>query len=916
MSHGGSYSDKFDFSANINPLGLHPAAQQTIASLALRTEKLTAYPDSDCAELRELIARFWSDSSEKSGPLCAEQVVCGAGAVDLIFMLTQLCPHPDEKLNGKISIVEPAFTEYERAAKANGFQTRHFLLSEQNGFSFTKKDVHRLEAELDEVAVLFMASPANPSGAVADGELLCQIAELCERGNIFFVMDACFCQFSESAERGVRTLISRHEEYPHTIVLNAFTKFYGMAGLRLGYTICFSSDTAVSLKDRMRPWAVSADAQQAGIAVLKAELAEKNADETMQSRWEKNTYSLVSTERIRLVTALQTAGFSVVEGDVNFILFRDTTSSGGSLNSRLLSHGIAIRSCADFYGLNKNWYRIAVRTPSENTQLISALSSLYSPKAITTTFSTENSQSLRSKTATFMVQGTMSNAGKSLLVAALCRIFRQDGYNVAPFKSQNMALNSGVTADELEMGRAQIMQAEAAGLFPDVRMNPILLKPCGETGSQVIINGVPTGTMSAKDYFSYRKTLIPYIMDSYHSLAAENDIIVIEGAGSPVEINLKKDDIVNMGLAELTDSPVLLVGDIDRGGVFASLYGTIALLEPNERKRVKGFIINKFRGDVSLLQDGLDQIRDLTGIPVLGVVPFMPNLLIDDEDSLSEQLSMVEQSRNYSKQDALLHIAVVRLPYISNFTDLQTFSRLPFVQVSFFANLDDYAACVTEYGEPDMFVLPGTKNTVHALQWLREQRLDRLIVRKAKSGVPAVGICGGFQLLGMVLHDGEGNEDESAQNDIPALGLLPVETHFTAEKTRVQVSAKLPSLDGLFAPLSGCEVSGYEIHHGKTQFVPGAETAWVAHALQDNAERMPLACVEGNVLGTYVHGFFDSEEISHALITMLCERKGISAPAYESYKSAREAEYDRLASVVRASLDMDAVYKIVFGKSL
>ncbi|MBQ7159174.1 MAG: cobyric acid synthase [Treponema sp.] len=893
--HGGTYSDKCDFSANINPLGLHPAAQGTISSLALRTKTLSRYPESNCAELRRLLAEFYAFPQE--------HIVCGAGASDILFSLVQSwCAHRDA---ADVVVVEPAFTEYERAAKLNGCSVRHFLLSENNSFAFAQSDMARLAENLDGAGMLFLASPSNPAGVVLSGDELCQIATLCEEKNVLFVADACFSQFSSEAEQGIRTLLSRRTDFPHTVVLNAFTKFYGMAGLRLGYALCFSEEIARCIFEAMRPWAVGSAELATGCAVMSAELAEKNAlknnsSQTVRTDWEKQTHTFVQDERKRLASALQGAGFFVVPGEANFILFR---ADDTDLAEKLLEKNIAIRSCADFYGLDTHWYRIAVRSKNENDLLINALS-------------TENLQSLHPHAAVLMIQGTMSNAGKSLLVAALCRIFKQDGYRVAPFKSQNMALNSGVTADGLEMGRAQIMQAEAAGLLPDVRMNPVLLKPTGERTSQVIVQGLPTKTMDAREYFAFRHTLIPQILEAYHSLAEENDIIVLEGAGSPAEINLKKDDIVNMGLAELVDAPVLLAGDIDRGGVFASLYGTAALVTEQERARIKGFVINKFRGDVSLLQDGLNQIRDLTGIPVVGVVPFIPDLLLDDEDSLSSQLTGEGHGQDQPKQDALLHIAVVRLPYISNFTDIQAFSRLPFVQVSFFDSFDSYAEAVNEYGEPDLFVLPGTKNSVHALQWLRETHLDKLIVRKAKSGFPTIGICGGFQLLGTALHDADGNEDASAQETIPALNLLPAETSFTSEKTRVQVQSKLPNIDGVFSPLTGCFARGYEIHHGKTQFVSGREAELSAQKMSNKAERAPLVFVKNNVLGTYIHGFFDSDEITRALITLLCERKSIPVPSYQSYQNERDKSYDRLADVVRKSLDMDAIYKIVFGEKL
>ena len=332
----------------------------------------------------------------------------------------------------------------------------------------------------------------------------------------------------------------------------------------------------------------------------------------------------------------------------------------------------------------------------------------------------------------------MSGAGKSLLVTALCRIFAQDGWRVAPFKSQNMALNSYVTRDGLEMGRAQAAQAEAAGLDCDVRMNPILLKPSSDMGSQLIVNGRVQGEYSAAAYFRMKKSLIPEIRAAYDSLAAENDILVIEGAGSPAEINLRADDIVNMGLAEMVDAPVLLAGDIDRGGVFAQLYGTVALLQPRERQRIVGLIVNKFRGDVGLLQPGLEQIRELTGIPVLGVIPWL-KVDIDDEDSLSPRLERAERQ-------GLLDIAVVRLPHIANFTD--------------FAPLEEHPALGLRYvdrpeklGEADLVILPGTKATMEDLRWLRQTGLEAAIRERAGKESPVLGVCGGYQMLGKTLSD-------------------------------------------------------------------------------------------------------------------------------------------------------------------
>ena len=343
-----------------------------------------------------------------------------------------------------------------------------------------------------------------------------------------------------------------------------------------------------------------------------------------------------------------------------------------------------------------------------------------------------------------MVQGTMSNAGKSVMAAGLCRIFHQDGYRVAPFKSQNMALNSFITKEGLEMGRAQVMQAEAAGVEPEVAMNPILLKPTNDIGSQVIVNGEVLGTMNARDYFKMKQSLIPDILKAYHHLEEKYDIIVIEGAGSPAEINLKQDDIVNMGMAKLVDAPVLLVGDIDRGGVFAQLYGTVELLEPEEKARIRGLIINKFRGDKTILDPGVEMLEKLTGIPVVGVAPYL-KVSLEDEDSLSERL-------DGDQQVGQIDIAVIRVPRISNFTDFNVFEGIEGVTVR-------YVKEARELGHPDLIILPGTKNTMRDLLWMRQNGLEAQILKAQKAGTAIFGVCGGYQMLGMEISDPDGVEE-------------------------------------------------------------------------------------------------------------------------------------------------------------
>lgn len=480
-----------------------------------------------------------------------------------------------------------------------------------------------------------------------------------------------------------------------------------------------------------------------------------------------------------------------------------------------------------------------------------------------------------------MVQGTMSGAGKSLLAAALCRIFRQDGWRTAPFKGQNMALNSYITQDGLEMGRAQAVQAQAAGIEPDVRMNPVLLKPSSDTGSQLIVLGEVRGQYQAASYFQMKKSLVPEVLGAYRSLAAEYDVIVIEGAGSPAEINLRDEDVfVNMGLAELVNAPVLLVGDIDRGGVFAQLYGTVALLEERERARIAGTVINKFRGDPALLRPGLAMLEERTHIPVLGVVPYT-HADIDDEDSLSPRLGKTRTRRP-------VDIAVIRLPRISNFTDFSPLESQSALGVRY---VDRPAAL----GAPDLVILPGTKSTMDDLSWLRQCGLEAAVLKLADRGTPVLGVCGGYQMLGKTLSDPEGAEKGGSMR---GMGLLPCETVFSLQKTRTRVSASVTA-----EPFAGARLEGYEIHMGKTRRTGGVPFCRLESGEEDGA-------AEGLVFGTYLHGLFDSGALTERLASWLLARKGLDPACAqpESRRAYQERQYDLLADAVRSSLDLCAVY--------
>ncbi|SHI21604.1 adenosylcobyric acid synthase (glutamine-hydrolysing) [Sporobacter termitidis DSM 10068] len=487
-----------------------------------------------------------------------------------------------------------------------------------------------------------------------------------------------------------------------------------------------------------------------------------------------------------------------------------------------------------------------------------------------------------------MVQGTASSAGKSLLCAGLCRVFAQDGYKVAPFKSQNMALNSFITHEGLEMGRAQVMQAEAASIEPSVLMNPVLLKPTNDMGSQVIVSGEVAGTMTAGNYYEFKSRLRPVITKSYNTLAAQNDVVVLEGAGSPAEINLNQDDFVNMGMAKIADAPVLLVGDIDRGGVFASIYGTVKLLSPEEQQRIRGIVINKFRGDAALLKPGLKQLEDLVGIPVLGVVPYL-NLDLDDEDSVTERFSQKVSGKP-------LDIAVIRLPRISNFTDFNALSRLEPVGLR-------YVTRAEELGGPDLVILPGTKNTMGDLKWLQDTGLADAIKSLAGGGTPVIGICGGYQMLGRTLSDPDGVEEGG---DMAGLGLLPADTIFEPKKVRTRVTGAVCPLGGYYGGLAGIGVTGYEIHMGRTALSGGAVPFCVL------SDGQPDGAVYQNVFGSYLHGLFDGAP-GATLVRLLLESKGLSVDfdAGVSFDDYKNAQYDLLASALRESLDFKKIYEIM-----
>lgn len=500
-----------------------------------------------------------------------------------------------------------------------------------------------------------------------------------------------------------------------------------------------------------------------------------------------------------------------------------------------------------------------------------------------------------------MVLGTSSHVGKSLLTAALCRIFAQRGYRVAPFKSQNMSLNSAATIEGLEIGRAQALQAEAAGIPASVHMNPVLIKPTGDAASQIIVRGKIWGKLSASEYHQHRVIeLLPIVQESFETLASANDLVILEGAGSPAEINLKANDIVNMRMAVMADAACILVGDIDRGGVFASLLGTLELLEPEERNRIRGFVINKFRGDTQLLLPGVQMIESRLGIPCLGVIPFIPDLKLEEEDSVALEAIRPPRWGSDIRSTHELRIAVVCLPSFSNFTDFDSLQAESSVSLAF---------CRTpeELQHADVLILPGSKQTVEDLRWLRETNIADAVRQHASSGGLIVGICGGMQMLGWEIIDPQGMESGGREE---GMAILPIKTTLLADKVTVTASGNLVHSNLFGQEIASIAIQGYEIHIGETTYLPGAEPFAGIRRSSDSDTVFADGCVsaDNRAFGTYLHGIFDEDSFRHEFLRAARAALGlVPIPQFGGWKAERQRQWQRLSEVVEGSLDLQTI---------
>jgi cobyric acid synthase CobQ len=646
------------------------------------------------------------------------------------------------------------------------------------------------------------------------------------------------------------------------------TKNFAIPGLRLGLAIA-DPEIIIRLEDSLPPWTVNTLAQSVGLQALKDQAY---LQETCRTVTQLRT---AFAGRLKQMPALH-----VYPSEANFLLLqlRSGLFSVGELSSRLLSRGYAIRSCGNFHGLDDSYFRIAVRTAEENERFCDA---------IETELCGAPSIVRRRPVPAIMFQATSSNAGKSVLTAAFCRILLQDGYSVAPFKAQNMSLNSYVTPDGLEIGRAQAVQAQACRLEADVRMNPVLLKPNSDTGSQVIVMGKPVANMEAQDYFRKKKGLADVVHAAYDQLACEHDAMVLEGAGSPAEVNLKANDIVNMSMAFYAKAPVLMVGDIDRGGVFASFIGSMDVFTERDRAQVAGFIVNRFRGQASLLDSAFEYLQRYTNRTVLGVVPYFHDLDIPEEDSVTFKEAHPDCR---TVEGGKLDIVLIDLPHISNFTDCDALRQEPDVALR-------VVRSAAELGRPDAVILPGSRNVPGDLQALRENGIAVALQELGNAKTcEIIGICGGFQMLGLSINDPHGLE--SSGEGSKGLGMLPVNTTLAREKVLKRTRGR--------DCLSGRTVSGYEIHHGKTELGDS-----IPAFLDDSGDPQGARSADGLLWGSYLHGVFDADDFRRAFLDRLRTRAGLRPLGKVVAPYDLEPALERLAQRVRECLPIPHIYSMM-----
>lgn len=831
-----------DFSASINPagppLGLRAAIRHTV-------KKVINYPDRECKELTSAIASVYGCKPEN--------IIAGNGSTELLYAL------PRALSCSRAIIPVPSYSDYAAAFAMAGVPIEPVLLTPANEFVF---DIEMSLKNLTGVEAVIFGQPNNPTGLLVDRDAVLRAAK--KAPSTYFVVDESFADFVDDYV----SLIS--EELPNVIVLKSLTKFYAIPGIRLGFV--HAAKPVINALQKVLPaWSVNVFAQAAGVECLN------------DNQYAVTTRKMISVDRNRQYRRLSAiGGVKIFDSCANFFLLRINREGLDAriISDQLLKNRMAIRLCDSFEGLDKTYARIAVRNDADNRLLASHLDKILNNRPVRVKH--------KKTSAALMFQGTSSNAGKSVLTAAMCRIMVQDGIRVAPFKAQNISLNSYVTDDSGEMGRAQALQAQACRLLPDIRMNPILLKPDSETGSQVIVNGRPIGSRSVSQYVKYKSCAFDIVRKNYDSLARQFDAIVLEGAGSPAEVNLKSHDIVNMRMASYAKSPVLLVGDIDRGGVFASFIGTMETFEPWEHELVAGFIVNKFRGDVTQLESAFDYTKRHTGKPVLGVLPHIDNLGLPEEDSVAFKCREALLGDRDEQRDVT--IGIIDLPHISNFTDFDPLRLEPDITLRI---VRDYH----QLDKLDAVIIPGSKNVPADMAFLRDSQIAGGLIELARrSAVEIVGICGGFQMLGKAIADP--HRVESGGGECRGLELLDICTILGPDKILQRTKA--------IHAMSGHEVNGYEIHHGRTTMKAGT----VLFTSRKN-DSVGIGTSDHRVWGTYLHGVFDCDKFRRWFVDRLRSKKGILPLGKVVSCYDIEPALDRLADIFREAVDVKNLYRLM-----
>ncbi len=850
MAHGGNIR-KFqkdtgtntpilDFSASINPLGFPTWLRAVISRNISET---VHYPDIEASDFTQAAARALK--------LEPAEITPANGTTELIFAIPRIFD-----VNQAV-IPEPCYIDYHIACKKAGLEIISLPLSPDRDFNL---DYDLLAASLCTPSLVFIGHPNNPTGSLLALDKMEKI--IAGHQESIFIIDEAYIGFTEPTEKlSFKKLLKK---YSNLIILRSLTKIYALAGLRLGIALSCPELTS-RMRDALPPWSVNTLSQKVGTRALQ------------DSAFAAQSRDLMSSLRTEFYTELnKIPELKVFPTSANFILCQLLCNlTAPELFAILIKNSIAIRDCSDFKNLDSSYFRLAIKDKAANNRLLEALKTALHPDSNRATINPKPTPSL-------MLLGCSSNAGKSIIAAALCRILLQDGIKVAPFKSQNMALNSFVTRDGLEMGRAQAVQAQASRLEADVRMNPILLKPNSDTGSQVIVMGKPVGNMRVKEYITYKDQAFAAAKNAYDSLAADYDAIILEGAGSPGEINLKQHDIVNTRMAQYASAPAILVGDIDRGGIYASFIGMYETFEEWERELVKGFLVNRFRGDASLLTPAHDYVRDFTGRDVIGVVPYLKNLGLPEEDSVSFNDNFIPHS---PKDNDPLDVALIALPHISNFTDFDALANEPEISLRLVKTAADL-------GKPDCILLPGSKNVIGDLKFLRQSGLAELITAASAKTIIA-GICGGFQILGQTVSDPHNIE---GGGEISGLGLLAVTTVLALDKTLIRTEA-------LHLP-SGETVHGYEIHHGKTAVIN-------EDIIFSSSRPGILGAGTDRLWGSYLHGIFDNDAFRRYFINTLHLARGSQPSTAIRYHYDLEPAFDRLAATVRAAIDMKQIYRLL-----